>query len=66
MGRAAPNNLQQDALKRAGRTKMFEEKESGHGGNKRPAQERALAYLRPDDYLVVWKVDWLAFSARDD
>ena len=40
-------DLQRDALKKAGCTKIFEEKESGRAGTKRPAFEAALAYLRP-------------------
>ena len=37
-------DLQRDALTRAGCTKIFEEKESGRAGTKRPAFEAALAY----------------------
>ena len=44
---------------------MFEEKESGRAGTKRPALEAALAYLRPEDQLVVWKVDRLGRSLRE-
>lgn len=58
-------DLQRDALKRAGCTKIFEEKESGRSGTKRPALEAALAYLRPEDQLVVWKVDRLGRSLRE-
>jgi DNA invertase Pin-like site-specific DNA recombinase len=58
-------DLQRDALTRAGCTKIFEEKESGRVGTKRPAFEAALAYLRPDDLLVVWKVDRLGRSLRE-
>src|SRR3954471_22283211 len=32
---------------------------------KRPAFEAALAYLRPEDQLVVWKVDRLGRSLRE-
>src|SRR5215208_2842880 len=42
-------DLQRDALKRVGCEKIFEEKESGRAGTKRPAFEAALAYLRPED-----------------
>src|SRR4051794_28497272 len=49
-------DLQRDALKRVGCEKIFEEKESGRAGTKRPAFEAALAYFRPEDQLVVWKV----------
>src|SRR5215211_2724421 len=58
-------NLQRDALKKAGCKKIFEEKESGRAGTKRPAFEAALAYLRPEDQLVVWKVDRLGRSLRE-
>src|SRR5215208_6957597 len=58
-------DLQRDALKRVGCEKIFEEKESGRAGTKRPAFEAALAYLRPEDQLVVWKVDRLGRSLRE-
>src|SRR5829696_7942792 len=58
-------DLQRDALTRAGCGKLFEEKESGRAGTKRPAFEAALAFLRPEDQLVVWKVDRLARSLRE-
>src|SRR3954453_1050269 len=55
-------DLQRDALKRAGCERLFEEKKSGKAGTKRPEFEAALAYLRPDDALVVWKLDRLGRS----
>lgn len=58
-------DLQNDALRRAGCGHVFEEKESGRAGTKRPAFEAALAYLRPDDQLVVWKIDRLGRSLRE-
>src|SRR5215217_2594510 len=58
-------DLQRDALKRVGCGKIFEEKESGRAGTKRPAFEAALAYLRLEDQLVVWKVDRLGRSLRE-
>ena len=58
-------DLQRDALTRAGCERIFEEKESGRAGTKRPAFEAALAYLRPEDQLVVWKVDRLGRSLRE-
>jgi DNA invertase Pin-like site-specific DNA recombinase len=58
-------NLQRDALREAGCKKLFEEKESGRAGTKRPALEAAINYLRPDDQLVVWKVDRLGRSLRE-
>ncbi len=58
-------DLQRDALQRAGCERIFEEKESGRAGTKRPALEAALAFLRPEDQLVVWKVDRLGRSLRE-
>ena len=58
-------DLQRNALRKAGCQKIFEEKESGRVGTKRPAFEAALAYLRPEDQLVVWKVDRLGRSLRE-
>ena len=58
-------DLQRDALHRAGCEKIFEEKESGRAGTKRPALEAALAFLRADDQLVLWKIDRLGRSLRE-
>ena len=55
-------DMQRDALTRAGCEKIFEEKKSGKAGSKRPELEAALAYLRPEDVLVVWKLDRLGRS----
>lgn len=55
-------DMQRDALTRAGCEKIFEEKKSGKAGSKRPEFEAALAYLRPQDVLVVWKLDRLGRS----
>jgi DNA invertase Pin-like site-specific DNA recombinase len=55
-------DLQRDALRQAGCEKIFEEKKSGKAGTKRPEFEAALAYLRPEDVLVVWKLDRLGRS----
>lgn len=55
-------DLQRDALTSAGCERIFEEKKSGKAGTKRPEFEAALAYLRPDDVLVVWKLDRLGRS----
>ena len=55
-------DLQRDALTQAGCTKIFEEKKSGKAGTVRPEFEAALAYLRPEDVLVVWKLDRLGRS----
>lgn len=55
-------DLQRDALSKAGCIKVFEEKKSGRAGTKRTEFDAALAYLRPDDVLVVWKLDRLGRS----
>ena len=55
-------DLQRDALGKAGCKRIFEEKKSGRAGTKRPEFEAALAYLRPEDVLVVWKLDRLGRS----
>lgn len=55
-------DLQRDALLRAGCEKIFEEKKSGKAGSKRPELDAALAFLRPHDVLVVWKLDRLGRS----
>ncbi|WP_438346792.1 recombinase family protein [Methylorubrum populi] len=55
-------DLQRDALTKAGCERIFEEKKSGKAGTKRPGFEAALAYLRPTDVLVVWKLDRLGRS----
>ncbi|GJE18237.1 recombinase family protein [Methylobacterium marchantiae] len=58
-------DLQRDTLTAAGCQKVFEEKESGRAGTKRPALDAALAYLRAEDQLVVWKIDRLGRSLRE-
>ena len=58
-------DLQRNALRKAGCQKIFEEKELGRAGTKRPAFEAALAFLHPEDQLVVWKVDRLGRSLRE-
>lgn len=55
-------DMQRDALAKAGCEKIFEEKKSGKAGTKRPEFEAALAFLRPEDVLVVWKLDRLGRS----
>ncbi|MCZ8517658.1 recombinase family protein [Paenibacillus filicis] len=57
-------DLQRDALKQHGCTKVFMEKESG-GKSDRPELKNALAYLRRGDTLVVTKLDRLARSTFD-
>src|SRR3954453_13932620 len=58
-------DLQHDALKRVGAGRSSRSKESGRAGTKRPTFEAALAYLRPEDQLVVWKIDRLGRSLRE-
>lgn len=58
-------DLQRDALRAAGCKKVYEEKESGRAGTKRPALEEALKFLRAEDQLVVWKIDRLGRSLRE-
>lgn len=55
-------DLQRDALTQAGCERLFEEKKSGKAGTRRPEFEAALAFLRPKDVLVVWKLDRLGRS----
>lgn len=55
--------LQLDALHQAGCEKVFTEKASG-AQRERPQLKAALEYMRPDDTLVVWKLDRLARSLR--
>lgn len=52
-------DLQRHALERAGCEQCFYEKKAGKAGTRRPEFEAALAYLRPEDVLVVWKLDRL-------
>jgi DNA invertase Pin-like site-specific DNA recombinase len=56
-------DLQLDALKAVGCGKIFVEKASG-AQRERPELQAALAYIRPDDTLVVWKLDRLARSLK--
>src|SRR5262249_6198088 len=53
--------LQLDALKEAGCEKIFVEKMTGTL-RERPQLAAALAYIRPGDVLVVWKLDRLGRS----
>jgi len=55
-------DLQRDALLKAGCERVFEEKKSGKAGTSRPEFEAALAFLRREDVLVVWKLDRLGRS----
>jgi DNA invertase Pin-like site-specific DNA recombinase len=55
--------LQQQALKRAGCKRIFEEAASG-AQRERPQLTAALNFLRPGDTLVVWRLDRLARSLK--
>ena len=56
--------LQVEALERAGCTRIFSETASG-GRWDRPELHRMLDQLRPDDIVVVWKLDRLSRSLKD-
>ena len=57
-------DLQMQALKKAGCTKIFREKVSG-ASRDRPELKRMLDQIRERDVAVVWKLDRLARSTRD-
>ena len=56
-------DLQHDALKKADCTKYFTDKISGAKAE-REALNQALAFVRPGDTLVVWKLDRLGRSLK--
>lgn len=55
--------LQLDALRAVGCTKIYEEKASG-AARDRPMLSAAIDYMREGDTLVVWKLDRLARSLK--
>jgi DNA invertase Pin-like site-specific DNA recombinase len=57
--------LQLAALKRAGCTKIFEDKGATGAHTNRPELNCCLKTLRPGDSLIVWKLDRLGRSLRD-
>jgi DNA invertase Pin-like site-specific DNA recombinase len=57
-------NLQQDALEKAGCTKIFTDTASG-AKQERKGLEDALSYVRAGDTLVVWRLDRLGRSLKD-
>lgn len=57
-------DLQVDALKAAGCTKIYTEKASGAAKSKRPELERCLDALRAGDTLMVWRLDRLGRSLQ--
>jgi DNA invertase Pin-like site-specific DNA recombinase len=56
-------DLQRDALLQSGCSKIFEEVARGANAE-RTALNAALEYVRPDDTLVVWRLDRLGRSLR--
>ena len=56
--------LQIDALKAAGCLKVFTDKASGSLAN-RPQLDKMLDQLRPDDVVVVWRLDRLGRSLKN-
>jgi DNA invertase Pin-like site-specific DNA recombinase len=57
-------DLQQDALTKAGCTKIFTDTASGAQTERKGLQE-AIDYVRAGDTLVVWKLDRLGRSLKD-
>ncbi|BCA97289.1 resolvase (plasmid) [Legionella antarctica] len=57
-------DLQLTALKEAGCGRVYQEKISG-AQRDRPELQRLLDQLRPDDIIVVWKLDRLARSTQN-
>lgn len=56
-------DLQIDALRKAGCTKVFEDKLSGSRAD-RPGLTKTLEMLREGDTLVIWKLDRLGRSVK--
>lgn len=56
-------DLQLDALKGAGCEKFFSDQVSG-ASKLKPGLDEALSYVRPDDTLVVWKLDRLGRTVK--
>src|ERR671930_1130256 len=56
-------NLQKDALKKIGCTKIFTDTASGAKADRKGLEE-ALEYLREGDTLVVWRLDRLGRSLK--
>ena len=56
--------LQLDALQEQGCKQIFQEKVSG-ANRERPELQKMLEQLRPNDVVVIWKLDRLARSLKD-
>ncbi len=56
-------DLQRDALEKAGCERVFTDTISGSKAE-RPGLEQALAFIRPGDTLVVWRLDRLGRSLQ--
>jgi DNA invertase Pin-like site-specific DNA recombinase len=63
-GETQDTRLQETALRAAGVERLFTEQASG-GRWDRPQLHRLLDQLRPDDVVVVWKLDRLSRSLKD-
>src|SRR4051812_27186673 len=57
-------DLQTDALKQAGCEEIFTDEMSGAKSD-RPGLNKALAYMRAGDTLIVWRLDRLGRSLKD-
>jgi DNA invertase Pin-like site-specific DNA recombinase len=55
-------DLQQDALRRAGCDRVFQDQGVSGMARQRPGLDVALSSLKPGDVLVVWKLDRLGRS----
>ena len=63
-GETQDTRLQETALRAAGVERLFTEQASG-GRWDRPQLQRLLDQLRPQDVVVVWKLDRLSRSLKD-
>jgi len=57
-------DMQLDALKQTGCEKFFQDEMSG-AKSERPGLSAAVAFVRPGDTLVVWRLDRLGRSLKD-